>query len=73
MPPIKCMNIYFAKAVIGKKKRAIKTNAIKYLYAPQYDTLSIKKVLDFAAAYAGFEDYMPDAKDVPLLPRQVSH
>ena len=54
------------------KKKALRTEAVKVLYAPQYESLSIQKLMDFAAAYPAIEDYLPIAKDVPQLPRQVS-
>lgn len=58
------------KALMARKKKALKTSDMKYLYAPQYDTLSISKLLDYAAAYHAVEEYMPDARDIPMLPRQ---
>ena len=70
LPPYKCLNVYFMKALVAGKKKAIKTTAVRHLYAPQYDTLSVGKLLDFAAAYAAVEEYLPEARDIPLLPRQ---
>ena len=34
------------------------------------ETLTISKILDFAAAYPGMEDYLPEPRDIPMLPRQ---
>ena len=70
LPPYKCINVYFMKALMSNKKKALKTTAVKHLYAPQYDTLSVGKLLDFAAAYPAIEEYLPEARDIPLLPRQ---
>ena len=55
-----------------KQKLAIKAADVKYLYAPQYKSLSIKELLEFAADYHEVEDYFPEARDLPMLPRQVS-
>ena len=39
------------KAVMEKEKRAIKVADVKYLFAPQYKSLSIPKLLEFAAEF----------------------
>ena len=70
MPPYKSVNVYFMKALMSGKKRAIKTNDVRHLYAPQYDTLSISKILAFAADYPAVQEYLPEARDIPTLPRQ---
>ena len=49
LPPYKSVNIYFMKAIMAKEKNAVKTSNIKYIYAPQYASLSIQNILDFAA------------------------
>ena len=72
MPPIQCINIYFMKEILAMKKKALKTDAVKVFYAPQYESLSVDKLLDFAAAYPGIYEYLPIDKDVRQLPRQVS-
>ena len=70
MPPYKSVNVYFLKALISGKKRAIKTNDVRHLYAPQYDSLSISKILEFASAFPAVNEYLPEARDIPALPRQ---
>ena len=70
LPPYKSINVYFMKDLMAKRKRAIKINDVKHLYAPQYDSLSISKILDFAAAYPSVEEHLPDPRDIPMLPRQ---
>ena len=57
------------KDLITRKKKAIKTTDMKYLYVPQYESLSVQKILDFARTYPEIFEYLPDAKDVPALPR----
>jgi hypothetical protein len=62
------------KEVIAGRKKAIKTTDVKHLYAPQYETLSMEKILQFAFQLdrARITNFMPDDKDIPFLPRQVS-
>ena len=57
------------KALIAKKKKAIKTEAVKYLYAPQYSSLSLQKVLEFAGQFEEVAEYFPDDRDIPMLAR----
>lgn len=42
------------------------------MYAPQYKSLSISEVLGFALRYPVIRRYLPEEKDMALLPRQVS-
>ena len=69
MPPLQCVNVYFMKALLAGTKKALKTEAVKVLYAPQYESLSIKQLLDFAAVYPRIEEYLPDPRDMPQIPR----
>ena len=61
------------KSIMNMERKAIKNNAVKYIFAPQYDTLSIEKILEFANQYAEFVKYLPDPRDIHMLPRQVSY
>lgn len=63
MPPFKTVNIYFMKAVMCRQKRAIKASAVKYIFAPQYETLSIEKILTFASQYADVLQHLPEERD----------
>ena len=72
LPHYKTINIYFMKALLMKKKKAIKTSVIKHLNVPQYSTLSVEKCLEFAFQFEQIVDYLPEERDLPLLPRQVS-
>ena len=58
------------KDILARKKRALKTAEVQYLYAPQYETLSIDKMLNFALQIEGTVDYFPPERDWPALPRQ---
>ena len=55
---------------MARKKLALKNDDVKHLSVPQYETLTISKVLEFAASYPGIEDHLPDARDLPSIPRQ---
>ena len=72
MPPFKSVNVYFMKSIMNMERKAIKKNAVKYIFAPQYDTLSIEKILEFANQYGEFVRHLPDPRDIHMLPRQVS-
>ena len=48
---------------------AIKASEVQTLNVPQYESLSIKKLLDFAAAYNQVADYFPDPREISQLPR----
>ena len=72
LPHYKVVSVYWMKDLLSKKRKAIKTSEIQTLNVPQYESLSIKKMLDFASAYNEVEDYFPDPREIPHLPRSVS-
>ena len=72
MPSYKTVSVYWMKDLLSKKKKAIKASEVQTLNVPQYESLSVKKLLDFAAAYQDVYDYFPDPREIPQLPRQVS-
>ena len=72
MPSYKTVSVYWMKDLLAKRKKAIKAAQVQTLNVPQYESLSIKKMLDFAAPYVQIEDYFPDPREIPQLPRQVS-
>ena len=45
---------------MAKKKKAVKTGAVKHLYAPFYPSLSVAKILEFAGQYAELAHYLPE-------------
>ena len=57
------------KSLMSGQKKAIKTAEVKYLYAPQYSTLSLEKLLGFALQFQDLEVYLPEERDIPILPR----
>ena len=60
------------KLILMKKKKAIKNKDVAWLSAPQYEDLTIAKILTFAKEHEGVTEYFPEPKDIPALPRQVS-
>ena len=71
LPPYTSINVYFMKDLIAGIKRIMKVQEMKYLYVPQYETLSLGKILRFAQGYQGVFDFLPVEKDLLQLPRQV--
>ena len=72
LPPYKTINIYFVKDILARRKKAIKNADVSHLYVPQYESLTIPKMLEFAMRHEGLADYFPHPRDIPALPRQVS-
>ena len=59
------------KDIISGKKKLIKNEAMKYIYAPQYDSLSLEKI--FALILKNKREilrFLPDERDLLSLPRQ---
>ena len=59
-----------APPFIGLLCRYIKNTCVKHIFAPQYENLSIEKVLEFAQEHAEVWDYLPARKDCYRLSRQ---
>ena len=72
LPSYKTINIYFMKMILSSKRKAIKNKDIRWLTVPQYEELTTGKILEFCAEYQGVGEYLPEPKDIPALPRQVS-
>ena len=54
---------------MGKKKKAVSTEQVRHLYAPQYKDISVASILEFAANFEQLTEYFPAPRDIPLLPR----
>ena len=48
LPAHTCLNGYFYKDLLSKAKRAIKCEEVAVIQVPQYETLTIAKILEFA-------------------------
>ena len=76
-----CLTVYFLKDLVtGKRKckdafsvnilRAdIKCDAVKVLYAPHYENLSIERILEQARKNPVINDYLPEDRDMHKVPR----
>ena len=72
LPSYKTINIYFMKLILSCKRKAIKNQDVRWLTVPQYEELTTSKILEFCTEYQGVGDYLPEPRDIPALPRQVS-
>lgn len=73
LPPYQAVTVYFMKDIVAGKKRAVKNTDIVHIAAPQFSALSIEKILTHATRFQAIYAYLPDEKDIPALPRQVSN
>ena len=64
------VTIYFLKDIIGRKKAYLKNKQVVTLHVPQYKGLSLEKIMAFACQQQGLEKYLPDAPDLPKVPKQ---
>lgn len=59
------------KDIIANKKISIKADEMKYLYAPQYETITIAKIFqEINKTWPEVLKYMPDFRDQGKLPKQ---
>jgi len=73
MPPFHTINVYFLKQILNMTKKAVKSDKVKVLYVPQYETLSSEIMLEWAfSRQPSIAEYFPDERDQGSLPRQAS-
>jgi len=61
---------YFLKDLIAGAKKFVKCSEVSVCFAPHYEDLTVQDILDFAICKPGVEEYFPDKRDIPKLPRQ---
>jgi hypothetical protein len=73
-PPAETVTLWHLKDQIRGAKGIVKCDDIKHLYVPQYESLSIKKILGWSDREAPMllERYFPARKELLKMPRQVS-
>jgi len=49
---------------MAKRKKAIKNQNMQWLYAPQYETLSRERMLEWAFANGDVAAYFPEQRDL---------
>ena len=64
------VTVYFLKDLIMGKKSFIKCNQVKVMFCPQYESLSIERILERAREWKAIWNYLPDDRDLHRLPRQ---
>ena len=60
---------YFLKDLISGTKKFVNCSDVKVCFAPHYEDLTVADILDFALSKPNVEEYLPDKRDVPKLPR----
>ena len=82
LPGYETVTIYFLKGkskqlrnyvcadLISGKKKHIKCNAVQHIYCPQYEGLSVEKMMEKAVQCPELIPYLPDSKEIAALPRQ---
>ena len=64
------MTIYFLKDLVNQTKKNIKNDCIQHFQVPQYNSLSLEKIMEFISHYPDMADYLPDEIDLPKTPKQ---
>ena len=81
MPPFETVTVYFLKDIVEGTKLCksvekmltflvVSTHAVRHLPVPQYDNLSMAKILNYLAQYEAMHRYMPaEQHEINKLPR----
>ena len=64
------VTIYWLKDLVGGKKKFLKGKQGGHQRVPQYECMTMAKILEFCAKYPVFDDYMPVEKEIKRLPKQ---
>ena len=62
--------IYFLKDILARRKVYLHNDAVKNIHVPQYKSLSLENVLNFASTKPQIDLYLPDDPDLPKIPKQ---
>ena len=68
--PLEQVTIYFLKDLMSGRKKTIKGKNVAWIAIPQYQGLTIDNIAAFVAPYNVVADYLPEAKELPKLPKQ---
>ena len=66
---IEQVTIYFLKDLISGKKKKIYGKDVRHVTIPQYENLTIEAISNFVTQYGEVEDYLPDAIEIPKIPK----
>ena len=64
------MTIYFLKDVLSCKKKHVKNSHVQTLWCPQYENLTLKCIGGYVGQHPDINKYLPDAADLPKVPKQ---
>ena len=53
-----------------RKKGYIRNDQVQTLFVPQYNNLSLERILNFVGDKPNISDYLPDDLDLPKVPKQ---
>ena len=62
--------IYFIKDIMARKKGYIRNDQVQTLFVPQYNNLSLERILNFVGDKPNISDFLPDDLDLPKVPKQ---
>jgi hypothetical protein len=81
LPAFETVTVYFCKDIVEGNKKCesseilltfvvVSTHSVRHLSAPQYDNLSMAKILDFLAQFEAMHLFMPSEQhEINKLPR----
>ena len=74
-PPKGTVTIWHLRDMANGTKKFIKADDIQHLYVPQYDTLTLEKMVDWGGQQHPrvLTEYMPIPRELNKFPRQVSY
>ena len=58
------------KDILARRKAYLHNDAVKVIFVPQYKNLTLEKVLAFVGQHPQIDLYLPDAPDLPKVPKQ---
>ena len=64
------VTVYFLKDILMGKKRHVKNDVVQSIFVPQYELLTIEKILNFAGQDPNLQHYLPDGPDIKKIPKQ---
>ena len=62
--------IYFIKDIMARKKGYIRNDQVQTLFFPQYNNLSLERILNFVGDKPNISDFLPDDLDLPKIHKQ---
>ena len=57
------------KDIIARRKRYLHNDDVKAIHVPQYQNLTVEKILDYVRGRSRIESYLPDPPDLDKVPK----